>query len=509
MKRGVKNMALEERRQTIETEQTIGDERVQVLLRAEAIVPGAGREPVTVLLEEARFCMGEADVQSGRVVTDGTAYAQALYRLGDDGEAAALQASAPLSRAIDIAGAEPGMSCLADGQIEHVEAGYENGHIVFLISVALHVRVLQLEKRELLTALEGEEGIEQRTKQVSSIKLSAESSAQALLEGDARMPPVLDARTALMDWGSVRIDEAKPDLGGIKVSGAVLAEALVGSGVPGRPVALVKYALPFQQLVDLPEWLALNVETGAELRRLSAALRPAEDGSTALHFEAEVDLRVQAMGRDDIAALSDAYGTGPVDLKCGMQEISCCTAAEPVLQRETVRANMLLEEGAPSAGTIVAVRARPQIAQIEPAAAGTRLSGILETQALYLASGSGQLCCARQDLPFSLESPFTLSESDDIRLDVESADASALMNDRLEISCALRLSGTHRREENIALVASAQSIPAEKQPFGVVLYWPSEGEDLWEIGRRYRMSAGRIEQLNAERDGSGPLVVRG
>lgn len=502
-------MALEESRQTIETEQTIGDERTQVLVRAEAIVPGAGRDAVTILLDEARFCLNTADVQADRVVIDGAACAQALYRLGEEGEVAALQAVAPLSRAIDVGGAQPGMSCLADGQAEHVETVYENGHIVFLITIGLHVRVLQLQKSEVLTSLAGEDGIEQKQEAIKSVKLSAESSAQTILEGDARMPPVLDARTALMDWGTVRVDSVEPDLGGVKVSGAVLAEALVGSGVPGRPVALVKYTLPFQQLVDLPDWLSKNAGASAGLNRLEAKLKPLEDGTMALHFDAAVDVHVQAMGEDSVSVLSDAYGTGETDLQCETGEIRYCAGVDPILHRETVRANLLLGEGAPSVSTVVAVRARPQLAQIEPIDGGSRISGLLEAQALYLASGSGALCSARDDLPFSLDLPFVLTDSDDVRLDVESADASALMNDRLEMSCALRVCGAHRREGRAQIVSSVQAKEAEKQPFSVVLYWPSEDEALWEIGKRYRMPSERIAQLNSSRQSGAPLVVRG
>lgn len=502
-------MALEEMKQTIETEQVIGDERVQVLLRAEAIVPGAGRDAVTILLEEARFGLGTVDVQTDRVVIDGTASAQALYRLGEKGEISALGASAPLSRAIDIPGAAAGMSCLCDGQIEHVEAGYENGHAVFLMTVGLHVRVLQLQQSEILTDLEGEEDIEKRTEEILSTKLSAESSAQALLEGDARMPPVLDARTALMDWATARIDDATPDLGGIKVTGAVLAEALVGSGVPGRPVAMVKYSLPFSQLVDMPEWLCKDTEADARVTRMEARLRQMEDGSMALHFDADLDVRVKANGQDSVSVLADAYGTGAADIECEYRSLAYCAGVDLISHRETVRANLLLGEGAPSVSTVIAVRARPQIAQMDAIDGSTRISGLLETQVLYLASGSGALCAAREDLPFALECPCRVTEADDFHLDVESADASALMNDRMEVSCALRLSGSHRRERQERIIAAAHAVPAQKKPFGVVLYWPGEDESLWEIGRRYRMPVQRIERLNADRQASGPLVVRG
>ncbi|MBQ3222565.1 MAG: DUF3794 domain-containing protein [Clostridia bacterium] len=502
-------MALEVKRQTIETQRTIGDPYVQIPVRAEAIVPGAGRERVNVLMDEARLSIGNVDVQTDRVVADGTVSMQALYRLGEDGEISALEASAPLSRAVDLPGAAEGMSCLYTGTVEHVETGYENGHIVFHAVVGLRLKVLDLQKEEIATALEGEEGIEQKTQELTSLKLSAESSAQALLEGDARMPPVLDARTALMDWGSVRLDDVSADLGGIRVSGSVQAEALIGSGVPGRPVALVKYSLPFKQLVDLPEWLCKNVEARAQLSSLNAQLRQAEDGGTNLHFDAQVDIAVQAMGEDSVTVLADAYGVGPVDIACEYDPLTFCSASAPVSHRDTVRANLLLPEGAPSVGTIVAVRARPQIGSVEPAGAGAEISGVLETRALYLASGSGALCSVKDDLPFTISCPFLIGETDDIELEVESADASALMSDRMEVSCALRLSGTHREEETVRKVASAQAVPAQKKPFSVVLYWPSQEESLWEIGRRYRVPEERLAAFNANRTAAEPLVVRG
>lgn len=502
-------MALEEKRQTIEVQKVIGEERVQIPLRAEAIVPGAGRDAVHILLDEARLCISAADMQTDRVVIDGTLHAQALYTLGSEAEVCALAANAPLSRAVDLTGAAPGMSCLCEGSVEHVETSYENGHIVFQAVACLHIRVLALQKAEVIIDLEGEDGIEQQCTQVRSLKLSAESSAQAILQGDARMPPVLDARTALMDWGSVRIDDASADLGGVKVSGSVQAEALVGSGVPGRPVALVKYALPFEQLVDMPDWLCQNVEATAVLQKLSARLMQAEDGGASLHFEAEIDIGVRALGEDVTQVLTDAYGTGGCDIACEYADLACMSDASAVTHRESVRVNLLLPEGAPSAGTVIAVRARPQIGQIERSESSAVLNGVMEAQVLYLASGSGALCSVREETPFSIECPFAISDTDDIRIDVESADASALLSDRLEISCAMRVSGMHRQETHLRMVSSVSAVPVEKKPFSVVLYWPSPGESLWEIGRRYRIPGERLAKLNEERAESEPMIVRG
>ena len=504
-------MALETARQTVELERVVSDQAAQALLRAEAIVPGAGRESVTVLMEEARFALEGAQVQENAVAVSGTAWAQALYRLGDRGEVLALAASAPLDRVIDAEGARPGMSCLARGEIEHVEANYENGHMVFRISVNLRAQVLALEETEIVTGCGGCADVETRTIEVASRKLSAESGATAVLEGSAHMPDALDARTVLMDWCAARVDGAAADLGGVRVTGAVLAEALVGSGVPDRPVALVKITLPLDQLVEMPDWLSGDVEASVHVRQLDSRLRQGEDGGTSLWVQAECDVRVQAYGSDALTVLADAYGTGESDLQCEYRDLRYCSALQSVRGAETVRADLPLDEDAPSAGTVVAVRARAQIGAVEPEGDGSSVQGVIEAKALYLAAGSGDPSAARGDIPFRIHCDGPLSAEDLLRVEVESADATAVMNDRLEVNCSLRLSGTHRADARARSVAAMSERPVEKEPFGITVYWPDEGESLWEIGRRYRVSEERLREMcggDAPKPGE-PLIVRG
>jgi len=321
-------MALEVKRQTIETQRTIGDPYVQIPVRAEAIVPGAGRERVNVLMDEARLSIGHVDVQTDRVVADGTVSMQALYRLGEEGEISALEASAPLSRAVDLPGAAEGMSCLYTGTVEHVETGYENGHIVFHAVVGLRLKVLDLQKEEIATALEGEEGVEQKTQELTSLKLSAESSAQALLEGDARMPPVLDARTALMDWGSVQIDSSETDLGGVRVKGKVLVETLISSGTEGKPAMVVKYPIEFDKLIELPEWLSRNACVTPSIRSIRTQLEPPEDDDEgALLIQADVHFAISANLKECVNALVDVYSSSGTRVETQNKTLSLCTDA--------------------------------------------------------------------------------------------------------------------------------------------------------------------------------------
>ncbi|NLG24780.1 MAG: hypothetical protein GX558_05450, partial [Clostridiales bacterium] len=64
-------MSLSILRQAIEVERLVGEQRAQLLVKAEAIVSGAGREAVEILMEDARLTMDSAEVQSERVVLGG------------------------------------------------------------------------------------------------------------------------------------------------------------------------------------------------------------------------------------------------------------------------------------------------------------------------------------------------------------------------------------------------------------------------------------------------------
>ena len=255
-------MALELTRQEFEVENLIGVRESQALLRAEALVPGAGREAIEPLLCDASLFIDAADLQTDRVVLDGTASCQAVYRQGGETTLRALTAQATLNHVLEIPGAEPGMFSRVWASVDHVEAKYENGHMIFLISCTLRAQALRLEPVSGIQSVTGQPGLETVRQTIHSVKLAAESSEMALLRETVPLPAALDARATLMDWAAVEIDDVSPDLGGVRVKGRVLVETLVSSGAERRPATVVRVPMALDQLVELPEWLTGDVEIG-------------------------------------------------------------------------------------------------------------------------------------------------------------------------------------------------------------------------------------------------------
>ena len=91
-------MAIKIIKKGIEVERLIGQREVQMQVRAEALVPGAGRESVEALMADGFASVTSAEAQADRVVVSGNVFCQAAYRLGQEGGARALTAQAPFEQ---------------------------------------------------------------------------------------------------------------------------------------------------------------------------------------------------------------------------------------------------------------------------------------------------------------------------------------------------------------------------------------------------------------------------
>ena len=494
----------------IEAEREIGYKYLQVLGRAETLVPGAGREAIEVLLWDASAAIIRADVQSDRVVLDGTLNCQAVYRQGEESTLRALSAKSTVSQVTEIPGAQGGMLSRVLPVVESVEARYENGHMVFLVGLGLHVRVMKLEPVEVIDELEGAEGIEARYEEIPITKLAAEATETAVLTERVELPASLDARATLMDWGSVIVDSSEPDLGGVRVKGRAQIETLIASGIEGRPGVLVKYPIEFDKLIELPEWLSQSASVTPSIRSIRTQLEPPEgEDEGTLMIQADVHFSIAANLSEKVRALEDAYGVSGTAVEVERQQIKVCTAAIHLRTSDTVRGTVLLDEGASAVGSVIAVRVLPNIAEISNVDGRSRVSGLLDATILYMSGGTDQPASAHTELPFELELPRELNDTASVCLSVSSAEANALMSDRLEMKIGLFADCEARVQGEFTIASDVDEVEAEPRKPGYVICWPETGEDAWAIGRRYGVPEAEVTESAGEEVAQGkPIVLR-
>lgn len=498
-------MALEIERKTLEAEKLVGARNAQVMVRAETLVPGAGRDAIEALLADARLFIDSADIQRERVVIEGTVRCQAVYRQGEETALRALTAQANLSHVLEIPDSEPGMLVRARGEAVHAEARYENGHIVFQVACDLSAQVLELEPVELITAVKGQEGLQERYSSVCSVKLAAEASETALLTESVSLPAALDARATLMDWATPQVEEVSPDLGGIRVKGRVFIETLVASGAAGRPGVVVRYPVALDQLVELPDWLTGNVYPSVDIRDVRSRVEPGdEEGEMKLACEIEARVRVLANVTDCADALVDIYATRGAALDVEREDVELCSAAKRATLSEVVRGTVLIGENAPGVGAVIAVQVHPSVGERRVENGQERIDGVMELSVLYMPGGSELPASTEAELPFSIASPVPLNDESWLDIQVVSAEANALMSDRLEVKLQLNVTGETRKRERIEVVEEVEPAEAAPRRPGIVVAWPEVGETAWTLGKRYGVPAESLGDVEAGK----PVIVK-
>lgn len=491
-------MALELTKVTTEIESSAGGGVSQALARAETLVPGAGRESIEVLVADALFAPDSAEAQTDRAVVEGTVRCQAVYRQGDETTLRAVTAQTALSQVFEIPGAAPGMTARACGQVEHVEARYENGHMIFLVTVSVSAQVFRISPLDVITGISGVENAEVLKGSVCTCRITAGTRASVMLREETVLPAALDARTSLMEWGEAWVESCEQDLGGVRVKGRINVEALISSGVEGRPAASVRNTLNFDQLVEMPEWLAGDVCAEACVRRLETRVEQGgEREDSVLSTEAEVDIQVTSMARECVEAVTDAYSTAGAALTVEGREEPVCVGMGCTRCAEQVKGTLLLSENAPGVGSVIAVSVHPNISGWATNS-DSAIEGVLEATVLYLPGGSDVPASARSEMPFSVKCPGELNDMSMVCLKVLSAEASTLMSDRVELRCQLGVT-TFTRSERSEFVAGdiTEGEEVRKRP-GIIMFWPSQGDSLWSVGKRYNVSQEDMKRMNGD-----------
>jgi len=142
------------------------------------------------------------------------------------------------------------------------------------------------------------------------------------------------------------------------------------------------------------------------------------------------------------------------------------------------------------------VRVRPVVGGWEVNAGRTAIEGLLEATVLYMPGGSDRVASAQSELPFSVTISGELNGDSWLTVEPISAEANALMSDRLELKCALSIAAETRRTRAYDLVSDVQEGEDVKKRPGIVLFWPNESDDVWSIGKRYNVPVREVLEMN-------------
>ena len=289
----------------------------------------------------------------------------------------------------------------------------------------------------------------------------------------------------------------------LQLSGELLAFCFYES--PDGKIDWVEQVIPYMGKIDcygIDETMFHHVQ--AELEEVQAEMRMDEDGEMRLiGIEGVLRLVIGIYVEEEVDVLRDMYSLEHnfvleakevICEKLLLQNHSKCKVMErlsvPELQNDVLQ--------------ICHSKGHVLVEEMEPREDGVLVSGVLYLSFLYVKSND--------DVPFDVWHgmvPFSHlvecgGDGKNLKYDIftmlEQLSVTLQGGNEVEVKAVLSLQGFFRKEEIVSKIHSVQMEPIsleeiEKRP-SIVGYVAKEGEDLWNLAKRYRTSVEAIRDVN-------------
>ena len=494
-------MELRLMKENIQMEQPVGTAQSQAVVEGEITLPGGLREEAHVLSAQGMALIESVEAMQDRASVTGKVIFHALYTQGDPEKVHAIETGADFTHLMELPGAAPRCQCMAEAQIEHIEASAHGGRMTLRAVMRIQGRSLSQQPVEALTGLRGLTDLEMKTQQVSVKRTVASGTGDALLREEFALPAGLQIRETLYATAMAALGDVTGGLGRVGLSGTVQLEAIHASDMPGKPVVITRHSLPFEQSIDLTGESGDMLEGAVTVKDVAVVSQEAGDGERTLRAEVLLGLSGWSDRKDNVTVLSDAYTTGGEDLRLTTREVCCRVEDNRIQAAESGKLMLMLPEGAPAVRGVLAGFASPVMTSREQHGGRLTVEGMLEVTLLYMTDDSAAPVAVFQEEPFRVTFAAQAGEEDTVTLSVGDVDVAAITSDRVEMKYIMHLNVSGYRTENVSLVTDAQTVEASEPDTSIILYFTQPGESLWDIARRYRVPVKDVRELNPELTG--------
>jgi len=493
--KGEHGMSVRMKRETIESGSLLRAAAQQTTVEAEATLPGGLRDEVLLFYTEAQALPLGAEASGSRVTVNGRVIFRALYAQGDLTRVRSVEEMRDFSRQLALPAADTGETYTPLCEVTGVSARVFNGRLMMRAELTVAAEAEQTRPVSLVTAIE-EENAQVLCDALTVQHTVGGGEAQGLVKGEFEIAAALMAEEALMGSGEARVEDI---LGGedgcATVTGTVDLSVCHASCMPGRPLVYTQHSLPFEQQVTLDGEAGDMLSAAVQVTDVAAALEKEGDSQT-LRVEVGLSARVQALREQQEELIGDVFSDGDSLLLPSGERMSFCTGHVNEQTAESGRVQILLPEDQPRIKTVLAGFVQPVLAGAKEQDGRLQADMMIRATLVYMTEDSGIPVSYTVEEPARMAFSGGLREDDALRLSASRVEAAAVAGDRAEIRYVMTLHGQGARYRTVFAVTDVAEEPAPQSQAVLAMYRVQGDERLWDIMKRYRLSAASLQEFN-------------
>ncbi len=463
-------------------------ERQTVQVRVEGDLPTAdGRTPKKVLNLNSRVIIDNAAVDTDKVDIEGQIRILTTA-LDEEDRAFSFESSAGFTHSVSASGVMPGMTAYVSPCVQSIDAVPSGSGLKLNVSMDMDVRITSAIPIKVTGGVSGIDDLEMKT------SLCGHSRKLRIGQDTLRMREELAADAVadvLSAEGHVLVRDVSAEHDGTTVSGVISISAITADG-NGHLGQLVRQ-VPFRERIGVS---STEDDVCCEAKLNSLYLRALGEDLALVSLETEVSFTLYAIKTSELSMPIDAFSPS-IGFGCLCDKVDVLNSLGMLSAQTSIKETVPLPDGSADIRTPLFISARPIITEAYASGESITVNGILATTFTY-ESDSGLIYTFSEDVPFTNDI--------DGRMGANYADVKA--------SCIASFNGigersihvqytlltnadVYRQEEHDIVVGLVEKEPAEKMT-GIIVCFASEGDEIFDIAKRYCVSCDSVKQLNPD-----------
>lgn len=496
----------------------------QITLEDDVNIPENKPDVSTLNLEKGEIVIEEIKPGTDMVTVRGHLAYTLLYHTTEEGSSlVVLEGRLPLEEKINLQGAVPSDTVAVDSEVEDLTVGMINSRKLNVQSlVTLTARVEELYDEEAPIAIHGEETVEYRRRQLNLAQIAICKNDIFRLREEvalpANYPNIFQILWSNLSLGDVEFKVMEEKL---TISGEVHLFVLYEGEGEEHPIRPFETTLPFSGVLECHGCRdGMLPDIRYRLGQQELSVRPDFDGEErSIGLELVVDMSIRIYEEEKLEILSDIYGVsreiGTVTHQAKLRRLLArVTGKTKITDHIHVNSGTVLQL-LHSEGSVV-------LEQQNTVENGILLQGALLLKVLYVTGedespyGSIQ---AQIPYQYTLEVPDIAQEDmGKVHGTVEQLQVTMLDGEEMDVKAVLSFTTTVFKSVPVELISQVTVNDLDMNRMsslpGMVVYMVKEGDNLWNIGKKYYVPVDTLRQLNElESDelkvGQKLLIVKG
>lgn len=485
----------------------------QITLEDDRNIPDSRPDVNSINLEKAEIIIEEIQPGTDTVNLKGHMNFAILYHTLESGSSLVpLEGEIPFEEKLVMKGVVPSDTVSATGEVEDLSVGIINSRKLSIRSlVTLNASVEELYDEEAPIGVHGQEP--GQTEWLEYRKVPLQLAQIAICKNDifrirdevtlpSNYPNVFKILWSTVHLGDVEFKVLEEKLG---IQGDVQLFVLYEGEGEDRPIRSFETAIPFSGALEchgcregmLPD--IRYVQGQPEL-----TIRPDLDGEErCIGIEMSLDIIIRIYEEDTTEIISDIYGVTK-EVQTETHKANLCRVRSRVTGKTKVTDHIRVPGG--SNGILQLLHSEAKVSQGQQSTVenGILLKGGIQVRVMYITGDDeNPYACTDAQIPYSytLEVPGILpGDMGTVYAEVEQLQVTMLDGEEMDVKAVLCFSTMvfeHIPMELISRIEVTEPDSALMSSLpGMVIYVVKEGDNLWNIGRKYYVPVAKLRELN-------------